>query len=326
MGNLNGRLEKELKLENKMQEKLSELPQIFTDFYYYLSNKSYLTRYNYINHIKDFMEFITNGNNTESFYANVTAFDINRYMTSIKTYETKNSIKKTSDSALAAHWSSLNAFYNFLYVNDLVKANIVGKTERPKIRDEKHKESLTKKEIKNMKKSIECGRRDKHINRDKLVFALGVTTGLRVSAISQLNIDDLDLEHNRLQVIEKGNKYRIIEFGDNLKELFNTYLADRKKYYGDLNTNALFVSQKKTRLSIYQIGALMTKYAENSTNKHVTPHTLRRTSATQLYNKTGDIYLVGNHLGHADISTTKRYISIDEEKQKNKVNFMDSII
>ena len=326
MEHINGRLEKELKFEEKMQNTLASLPQIFTDFYYYLSNKSYLTRYNYINHVVDFMEFTTNGSNTNNFYENVTAFDVNKYMASLKTYKTKNGIKKTSDSALAAHWSSLNAFYNFLYANDLVKANIIGKTERPKIRDEKHKESLTRKEIKNMTKNIECGQRNKHISRDKLVFALGVTTGLRVSAISQLNIDDLDLTHNRLQVIEKGNKYRIIEFGDNLKELFNVYLADRAKYYGDLKTNALFVSQKKTRLSIYQIGALITKYAEHSTDKHVTPHTLRRTSATQLYNKTGDIYLVGSHLGHADISTTKRYISIDEEKQKNKVNFMDSII
>ena len=95
MSNLNGRLEKELKSEKKMQEKLSELPQIFTDFYYYLSNKSYLRRYNYINHIKDFMEFLTKGNSVETFYTNVTAFDINRYMASIKTYETKNGIKKT---------------------------------------------------------------------------------------------------------------------------------------------------------------------------------------------------------------------------------------
>ena len=326
MENINGRLEKELKSEKQMQEKLSNLPKIFTDFYYSLSNKSYLTRYNYINHVKEFMNFMTNGENVEDFYKNTTPFDINRYMSSIKTYKTKDGIRKTSDSALAAHWSSLNAFYNFLYLNDLVNANIVLKTERPKIRDEKHKESLTKKEIKNIKKNIGSGRYHKNINRDQLIFALGITTGLRVSAISQLNIEDLDLEHNRLQVIEKGNKYRIIEFGDNLKEMFKAYLVDRKKYYGDVDTNALFISQEKTRLSIYQIGKLMTKYAKDITDKHVTPHTLRRTSATQLYNKTGDIYLVGNHLGHADISTTKRYISIDEEKQKNKIDFMDSMI
>ena len=326
MENINGRLEKELKSEKQMQEKLANLPKIFTDFYYYLSNKSYLTRYNYINHIKEFMDFVTNGKDTEDFYKNVTPFDINRYMSSIKTYQTKSGIRKTSDSALAAHWSSLNAFYNFLYLNDIVPANIVLKTERPKIKDEKHKESLTKKEIKNMKKNIENNRHHKNINRDQLIFALGITTGLRVSAISQLNLEDLDLEHNRLQVIEKGGKYRIIEFGDNLKEMFNAYLIDREKYYGNVDSNALFLSQEKTRLSIYQINRLMAKYAKNITDKHVTPHTLRRTSATQLYNKTGDIYLVGNHLGHADISTTKRYISIDEEKQKSKVEFMDSMI
>ena len=71
---------------------------------------------------------------------------------------------------------------------------------------------------------------------------------------------------------------------------------------------------------------MLAKYANGVTDKHVSAHTLRRTSASLLYNKTGDIYLVGNHLGHADISTTKRYISVDEEKQKSKIEFMDSVI
>ena len=323
---INGRLEKELYSEEKMQEKLNELPKIFTDFYYFLSNKSYLTRYNYINHIKDFMDFVMVGNASNTFYQGVTPLDINKYMASIRTYKTQAGIKKTSDSALAARWSSLNAFFKFLYLNGLMKENIVSKTERPKIRDEKKKESLTKKEIKSMKKNIEESHHHKNINRDKLIFSLGVTTGLRVSAIAQLNVEDINLEHNTLQVIEKGNKYRVIEFGDNLKMLFETYLADRGKYYNDVDTNALFLSQKKTRISIHQIGILMQKYSSGITDKHITPHSLRRTSATQLYNKTGDIYLVGNHLGHSDISTTKRYISIDEEKQKSKIAFMDSII
>jgi site-specific recombinase XerD len=323
---LNGRLEKELHSEEQMKVKLSELPQIFTDFYYFLSNKSYLTRYNYINHVRDFMDFISPDNISNTFYQGVTPLDINRYMASLRTYETQSGLKRTSDSALAAHWSSLNAFYKFLYLNNLVQDNIVTKTERPKIRDEKKKPFLTKKEIKGIKQNIEDGHYHKNINRDKLIFALGITTGLRVSAISQLNLEDINLENNTLQVIEKGNKYRTVEFGDNLKSLFQIYLVDRETYYSDVETNALFLSQKKTRIGIHQIGKLMQKYSSGATDKHITPHSLRRTSATQLYNKTGDIYLVGNHLGHSDISTTKRYITIDEEKQKNKVSFMDSII
>jgi integrase/recombinase XerD len=88
----------------------------------------------------------------------------------------------------------------------------------------------------------------------------------------------------------------------------------------------LFLSQKKQRLSNNTIRELLGKYASGATDKHVSAHTLRRTSANLLYNKTGDIYLVGNHLGHADISTTKRYVSVDEERQKRKVEFMDSVI
>ena len=323
---LNGRLEKELKAQEKMEKVLSNLPPIFGDFYYFMSNKSYLTCANYIAHVVDFMNFITDGKANNEFYVNINPIDINRYLASMKTYKTRTGIKRTSDSALAARWSSLNSFYKFLCLNGFVKENIVSKTERPKIKDEHKKPSLTKKEVKVMAVNIEQNPYHKNVNRDKLIFSLGITTGLRVSAISQLNIDDIDLEHNTLQVIEKGDKYRIIEFGDNLKELFRVYLNDRQKYYGNLKTNAMFISQKKQRISNNSIRELLAKYADGATDKHVSAHTLRRTSANLLYNKTGDIYLVGNHLGHADISTTKRYISVDEERQKSKVAFMDSVI
>ena len=323
---MNGRLEKELKAEEKMLEKLETLPAIFSDFYYSMGNKSYLTCANYIDHVVDFMNFITNRSPNNDFYKTVTPIDINKYIMSIKTYKAKDGIKKMSDSTLAARWSSLNSFYKFLCLNGFVEENVVIKTERPKIKDERKKPSLTTKEVKKMVKSIDADSHYKNINRDKLIFSLGVTTGLRVSAISQLNVEDVDLDHNTLQVIEKGDRYRVVEFGDNLKEQFKAYLIDREKYYGHLNTSAMFLSQKKQRLSNNTIRELLAKYAHGATDKHVSAHTLRRTSANLLYNKTGDIYLVGNHLGHADISTTKRYISVDEERQKNKVAFMDSVI
>lgn len=323
---MNGRLEKELNAEKKMKKRLNTLPKIFGDFYYFMSNKSYLTKSSYIEHVVDFMNFITNNRPNNEFYNNITIIDINKYMTSVKTYNTNSGIKRTSDSALAAKWSSLNTFYKFLYLNGLVKENIVAKTERPRIRDEHKKPSLTKKEINNMISNISMNPYQKNVNRDKLIFSLGVTTGLRVSAISQLNVEDIDLEHNTLQVIEKGDKYKVVEFGDNLKEQFKVYLADREKYYKEVETSALFLSQKKQRLSNNTIRELLAKYAAGATDKHVSAHTLRRTSANLLYNKTGDIYLVSNHLGHADVSTTKRYVSVDEERQKSKVEFMDSVI
>lgn len=323
---MNGRLEKELKAEEKMKIRLANLPDVFTNFYYYMSNKSYLTKYNYIEHVVDFMNFITNGENNNEFYEKITSIDISRYMSSIRTYDNGNGIKRKSDSSMAARWSSLNAFYSFLYNNNMIKENIMLKIERPKIKDEKKKPALTTQEIKRMKQKIDKNPYHKNINRDKLIFSLGVSTGLRVSAISQLNVEDVDLENKKINVIEKGDRYRVIEFGDNLKVLFEEYLKDRDKYFKDVNSNAMFLSQKKSRITNNAIRNLLAKYADGVTDKHVSAHTLRRTSANQLYNKTGDIYLVGNHLGHADISTTKRYISVDEEKQKNKVAFMDSII
>ena len=83
---MNGRLEKELQSNDRMQKKLCKLPSIFTEFYFYLEGegKSYTTIANYINHNVDFMDFITNGEHNDEFFVNVKPMDINRYMASLR--------------------------------------------------------------------------------------------------------------------------------------------------------------------------------------------------------------------------------------------------
>ena len=109
---MSGRIEKETKAREKMHTKLKTLPDIFTIFYNWMDarDKTYTTMNNYINHVVDFMNFVTNGNEMEKFYQNVTDNDIEKYMIAIKRRSVKNADTEVGDDIRAARWSSLNTF------------------------------------------------------------------------------------------------------------------------------------------------------------------------------------------------------------------------
>ena len=190
---MNGRLERELQSNSRMQKKLSKLPPIFTEFYFSLEGegKSYTTLANYINHNVDFMEFITNGEPDDQFFMNVKPLDINRYMASLRHKEVNGQIIRTGDEIRAARWTSLKAFFEFLK-GEYIDENPLDKTNRPKIKTEHEVTYLNKDEINMVLDEIRL-RSPKHSrSRDLCLISLALSTGLRVSAITQINIEDID--------------------------------------------------------------------------------------------------------------------------------------
>ena len=115
-------------------------------------------------------------------------------------------------------------------------------------------------------------------------------------------------------------------FGENLKSQLFAWLKDREEYFGSFNTNALFVSQVGKRMSPDMLAKLVSKYAKGATDKHVTPHVMRHSCATNLYEQTGDIYLCAKQLNHKNVSTTQRYAELSKEKQRAATNVLDNLI
>ena len=146
---LNGRIEQENKLKGKINEKLTQLPSVFTEFYNYMEadNKSYLTCLHYISYVADFMNFVTKGATNGEFYKDVTVPEIRSYITSLRRRTDGNGETKNGDSIQATRWSALNTFYNFLVMDDYVDLNLMTKTKRPKNRTEKPIVYLEKEEI-----------------------------------------------------------------------------------------------------------------------------------------------------------------------------------
>ena len=324
---MDGRLEKELKSDIRMQKKLSTLPLVFSEFYDCLKGegKSYTTVSNYINHNVDFMNYITNGVLLEDFYLNVKPSDINRYMASLRHKETNGKIIRIGDDIRAARWTSLKAFFEFLK-GEYIEENPLDKTKRPKIKTEHKVTYLERNEIDMVLDEVRLHSTDQKESRDVCIISLMLSTGLRVSAVTQININDIDLENNTIKVIEKGDKIRTIKFGDNLNALITQCIEDREKYFPNAETDALFLSQWKRRMTTQAIRNLVSKYTECIKGKHITPHKLRASAATNLAASGVSIQAIAKVLGHENIQTTRRYVEVLDSEANAATNILDSLI
>jgi integrase/recombinase XerC len=324
----NGRLEKEEKIKEKIQEKLKDLNPILTEFSNDMigDQKSYNTINSYINYVIEFINFISKDETDKEFYKHIKTPDIKSYISSISTRQVNGQTVRVSDDLQATKWSALNTFFIFLINNDYIQTNPMVKTKRPKIRTEHKVTYLTQDEINQMFDNIKREAHSKLLNRDLALFSLFLSTGLRNSALTQINIEDIDFSNNTIKIIEKGNKTRTIQFGLNMRQLLLSWLKDRELFFSDVTTNALFISQLKERISIHTVGQLVKKYTKNIKGKHITPHKLRATACTMMSTNGIPIQVIKDMVGHENIQTTTRYVGVLEEERKQATNVLDNSI
>ncbi len=324
---MSGRFEKEQQVDKLVLKKLDSMPAVLNEYYYSLigSGKSYRTAKEYIYNVIKFIKFTFGEECDDDFYLKVTSNHVNKYIASLRTKNISGKTSRTSDSYKTSNWSSLNSFFQFL-VPEYIQTNPVANTQRPKMKDNPHVTYLNEEEIAKILDNVEKKSNDKIRNRNLCLFKLGFATGLRISAIVQIDIDDLNLNKNQIRVTEKGDHDYYVMIGSNLKKQILLWLEDRDRYFKNANTSALFVSQEGNRLSEHTVDGLMERYTDGMTDKHVTPHVMRHSCATNLYEKTGDIYLCAKQLNHKNVSTTQRYAELSKERQKKASDILDDMI
>lgn len=324
---MNGRIEKENNAKIEMLKKLEGLPTIISSFYNWMDarDKSYTTMRNYINHVVEFMNFFTKEKNDEMFYEKVTDSDIEKYMTSIRRKTVNGVTVENGDDIRAAKWSSLNTFFKFLSQKKYITNNPMLFTERPRIRTSHDVTYMNQEEITSVFKRISSEARKTTKNRDMCIMALGLGTGLRVSAIVNINIEDVNFETCSIKVIEKGRKIKDVKFAENLRNLLLIWIKDREMYYNGTNTGPLFVSRQMNRISVDSVEYLVKKYT-NHLPKKITPHKLRSSTAMNLYGEGVDILTIASILGHANVTTTQRYTKAYDESKREATNILDKML
>ncbi len=263
---------------------------------------------------------------------NLSFQDINEYQKYLSAKDIdivgKNNLQNDI-SGIARRMSALRTFYKYLCEHDYITNDATAGAIRQRRNSDDHVITrLTADEVDLLLTRVKNGNLgDKHQQkmrqntryRDYAVLTLLLRTGIRVSECVSLDINDFNFEEKSMRVVRKGKKEQMLYFDEQTKEALLDYIDFERPSYTDSDDEpALFLSSRKRRLSVRSIQDMVSKYSEATLiNKKVSPHKMRSTYGTALYNKTGDIRLVADVLGHKDINTTaKHYANIEEEHRR----------
>jgi len=154
---------------------------------------------------------------------------------------------------------------------------------------------------------------DAYSLRDRALLELFYSSGLRVSELGGLTLQQIDLEHGFLRVFGKGSKERVVPVGSKAADAIGTYLASGRSHFVKPRTGSqLFLSERGTGLSRMMLWLIVKKYAKRAgITQNVKPHLLRHSFATHLLNGGADLRAIQEMLGHANIGTTQIYTAVE---------------
>lgn len=254
--------------------------------------------------------------------------DIEEYLFYLKYHEKDGIAHSNDERGIKRKLASLRTFYNYLYKNEMLKTNPAFKVTMPKIHD-KAIVRLDVDEVAQLLDEVESGEKltthqqkyhERTKTRDLAMLSLLLGTGIRVSECVGLDIDDVDFKNNGIKIHRKGGAEVIVYFGDEVRDALADYMNQRSGITAlEGHTNALFLSMQNRRISVRAVENLVKKYSKLVTSiKNITPHKLRSTYGTNLYQETGDIYLVADVLGHKDVNTTRKHYAEIEDNRRRK--------
>ncbi|WCZ34820.1 MULTISPECIES: tyrosine recombinase XerC [Corynebacterium] len=151
--------------------------------------------------------------------------------------------------------------------------------------------------------------------RDRAMLELLYATGIRVGELTGLNLGDVDLARGLAQVTGKGNKQRVVPFGDEAAAAVSEWLEfGRAELAGD--TQAMFVGSRGGRIDQRQVRRIVERAGQRAGVEHVSPHTLRHTTATHMLEGGADLRVVQEMLGHTSLQTTQIYTHVSAQRLK----------
>ena len=254
--------------------------------------------------------------------------DIEEYLEYLKYYKYEDQVFTNDERGIKRKFSSLRSFFLYYQKRDLIKNNPTVVVDMPKLHD-REIIRLDSEEVSELLDLVErggdnlSGMKRVYYEKNKLrniaIFTLFLGTGIRVSECVGLDVENVDFRNNRIRIIRKGGKEEYVYFGAEVAEALKNYIKEERVHVKakEGHEHALFYSIQKRRISVQGVENLVNEYTSQITTfKHITPHKLRSTYGTALYQQTGDIYLVAEVLGHNDVNTTRKHYAAMDDAQK----------
>lgn len=323
----------------KLRQLLKELPYICNDYFMGIENRtSILTRLGYAQDLKIFFNFLVtqcaefvNIKDIRQFgyeqLEKVETFHIEMFLTYLTAFEHDGIEYTNTEKTKARKLATVKSFFKYNYNKDRISADPASKVLSLKLHD-KAIIRLEVDEVSKLLDNVESGEglspkqlalQKKTRKRDIAILTLFLGTGIRISELVGIDLDDIDFNINGFKITRKGGNQTILYFSQEVADTLQDYICERNSNEKLANEPALFVSLQDKRITVRAVQNLVKKYASITTPlKHITPHKLRSTYGTNLYKETNDIYVVAEVLGHKDINTTKKhYAAISDEIKRN---------
>ena len=222
--------------------------------------------------------------------------------------------------------AALRSFYNYFYQTEMIRNNPAALVHLPK-QHEKEIIRLEPNEVAILLDQVEDGTKltQKELEyhkktkvRDVALLTLLLGTGIRVSECVGLDLGDVNFDVDGIKVRRKGGYETVVYFGEEVETALLDYLEQREHIIpAEGHEDALFLSLQNRRMAVRSVENLVKKYASRVTTlKKITPHKLRSTYGTTLYQETGDIYLVADVLGHKDVNTTRKHYAAQADERR----------
>ena len=313
----------------RINNALKGQPDYIKGFVSSMSDVSLTTKYAYLLDVINFIEYINKPIESS------TLDDFSTYITEL---EYKDNGEQITSSYRIAVYSALKKFNQYLYDTKRMADNYMLYVKRPKAVEsqktitKREKGFLTEREVEKYLQTIE----DNNVNRyrqvstiwnkrDLVIIEIFLYTGIRCSALSKLDRTSINFQEKALIVTDKGDKVKLFDLSDELLEDITEWLEIREEKLND-DDAALFISNRKKRMDQTSISNVVKKYSRDIKDKHITPHKLRATYGTQLYNETGDIYFVQDCMGHSNPKTTELYVRGKKHNTKKAMDIMSKML
>lgn len=285
----------------------------------FIHSSSYSTRFSYLNYAVNFLRYVNKKKE------DLTLDDYTEYLCSIE--------DKTSSYQIPVY-SSLKKLSAYLQATGVAKMDYMQHVPRPKFlesqetKEKRENAYLTEEELHKYIQNVNNGigsnmakaKQDQWRTRDLLMIQIFLTTGMRCSALYRLDVDSLDLNNGTLATIDKGGQVQLHHLSDSVIEIAKEWMRERSLKGVNNNEKALFISNRLGRMHVNSIAKVVDKYASSIKNTHFSPHKLRATYGTHVYNQTKDVYLVQQCMGHSNPKTSELYIRGQKNASREKAS------
>ncbi|MAT98176.1 MAG: tyrosine recombinase [Anaerolineaceae bacterium] len=285
-----------------MEEQLLAFLKFLQQEYKYSSN----TIAAYKNDLGQFVSYLQEKKlNNAGSWQSIGADEINRYVTYMKD-------QPYASSSVARKVAAVKSFFNYLETNKIIQENPTTDIDSPKVKKRLPK-TLSAEEVERLLEAPASKKSPKNL-RDMALLNMLYSTGMRVTEVVSLRLEDVDLENKVLYCPGKDDQVRELPFDQETEEILENYMEEGRPFLvKDKDETAMFLNHRGQQLTRQGLWLIIKAYAkEADLSVAVTPHTLRHSFAAHKLNSGSDLQEVQKLLGHANISTTQIYTQLEE--------------